>query len=113
MWPLSTALKTRGEARTYAETNGFANSIAAEILATAGTELSQAAILLPNTCEVIIAMLAALKAHKAYVPLDANFFKDRLKIMLETAEPVVSLTDDQHMEFAEELAGKRARIINI
>lgn len=111
--PLSTALKTRGEARTYAETNGFANSIAAEILATAGTELAQAAILLPNTCEVIIAMLAALKAHKAYVPLDVNFPKDRLKIMLEDAAPAVLLTDDQHMGFAEELAGKRARIINI
>ena len=111
--PLSTALKTRDESRTYAETNGFANSIAAEILATAGTELAQAAILLPNTCEFIIAMLAALKAHKAYVPLDVNFPKDRLKIMLEDAEPVVLLTDDPHMAMAGEFAGRQARIINI
>jgi sugar O-acyltransferase (sialic acid O-acetyltransferase NeuD family) len=111
--PRSIALKTQVEAHTYVETNGFANSIAAEILSTVGTGLAQAAILLPNTSESILAMMASLKAHKAYVPLDVNFPKDRLKVMLEDAEPAVLLTDAPHMGMAEELAGNRARIINI
>jgi len=110
--PRNIALKTRDTALTYAEANGIANSVAMEILSASGKELAQAAILLPNSNETIIAILASLKAHKAYVPLDPNFPKERLRMMLEDAEPVVLLTDDPHMRLAEELAGKRVRIIN-
>jgi sugar O-acyltransferase (sialic acid O-acetyltransferase NeuD family) len=110
--PGNIALKTRETALTYAEINGFANSMAAEILSASDKEMAQAALLLPNAPQVIVAILAALKAHKAYVPLDPNFPKDRLRIMVEDAEPVVLITDDAHMGLAEELAGKRARIIN-
>jgi amino acid adenylation domain-containing protein len=110
--PTNIVLRTRDVAYTYTQANGFANSIAAEILSVAGQGLAQAAILQPNTPEVIISLLAALKAHKAYVPLDPNFPKERLRIMLEDAEPTVLLTDDQHMGLAEELAGNRVRIIN-
>jgi sugar O-acyltransferase (sialic acid O-acetyltransferase NeuD family) len=110
--PGNIALKTRDTALTYAEANGFANSMAMEILSASGKELAQAAILLPNSPQTIIALLASLKAHKSYVPLDPNFPKDRLRMMLEDAEPVVLLTDGPHMRLAEELAGKRARIIN-
>ncbi len=56
--------------------------------------------------------MASLKAHKAYVPLDPNFPKERLRIMLEDAQPAVLLTDDRHMGLAEELAGEQVRIIN-
>jgi amino acid adenylation domain-containing protein len=110
--PAHIALRTWDVAHTYAQANGFANSIAGEILSASGKGLAQAALLLPNTPEVILAILASLKAHKAYVPLDPNFPKDRLRIMLEDAEPTVLLTDDQHMGLAEELAGTQVRIIN-
>jgi amino acid adenylation domain-containing protein len=112
LYPDNVALKTRHVSCTYSQTNGFANSLAAEILSASGSELGQAAILQPNAPEIIISILASLKAHKAYVPLDPNFPKDRLRIMLEDAEPVVLITDDQHMELAEELAGKQMRIVN-
>jgi non-ribosomal peptide synthetase component F len=112
LYPRNIALKTRDTALTYAEANGFANSIAMEILSVSGKELAQAAILLPNSPQTVIAILASLKAHKTYVPLDPNFPKERLRVMVEDAEPVVLLTDDAHMRLAEELAGKRARIIN-
>jgi len=111
-YPGKAALKTRDITCTYAEMNGFANSIAAEILSAGGTELAQAAILQPNTPEIILSILASLKAHKAYVPLDPHFPKERLRGMLEDADPVVILTDDQHMGLAEELAGRRVRIVN-
>lgn len=110
--PRNIALRARDVSHTYAQANGFANSIAAEVLSIAGTGLAQAAILLPNTPEVILSILASLKAHKAYVPLDPNFPKERLRIMLEDAEPTVLLTDDRYMGLAEELAGKRVRIVN-
>ena len=66
------ALKSRDIALTYSETNGFANSVAEKILSVCGKKLDQAALLLPNTAETVISMLASLKAHKAYVPLDHN-----------------------------------------
>lgn len=110
--PEAIALKTRNAAHTYAEMNGLANSLAAEILSACGQELAQTALLLPNTPELILAILASLKAHKAYVPLDRNFPQERLRIMLDDADPAVLLTDDQHMGLAEELAGNRVRIIN-
>lgn len=112
LYPQKVALKTRDTAYTYAETNGFANSIAEAILSASGTELGQVAILQPNTPEIIISILAALKAHKAYVPLDPGFPQERLKMMLEDAEPVVLLTEDKYVGLAEELAGRRVRIIN-
>jgi len=107
------ALKTRDFALTYSEINGLANSLAEEILSVRGKQLEQAAILLPNSTETIISMLACLKAHKAYVPLDHNFPKERLQAMLGHAEAAILLTDDQHLRLAEELCGTRVPIINI
>jgi sugar O-acyltransferase (sialic acid O-acetyltransferase NeuD family) len=106
------ALKARDIALTYSETNGFANSLAEEILSVRGKELGQAAILLPNTTEMVISILASLKAHKAYVPLDHSFPRERLQDMLEHADAAVLLTDDQHLRLAEELCGTRVPIIN-
>ena len=94
------ALKTRDIALTYSETNGYANSLAQEILSVLGRELGQAAILLPNTTEMVISLLAALKAHKTYVPLDYSFPKERLQVMLDDAEASILLTDDQHLPLA-------------
>jgi sugar O-acyltransferase (sialic acid O-acetyltransferase NeuD family) len=112
LYPANVALKTPDAILTYAETNGLANSIAAEMLATCGKKLAQAAILLPNTTEMIIAILAALKAHKAYVPLDPNYPQERLKTMLKDSEASILLTDEEHIELARELAGKGLRILN-
>ena len=112
LYPNRVALRTRDATYTYAEMNVIANSIATEILSLVGNDLAQAVILQPNTPELIISLLACLKAHKAYVPLDPSFPKQRLQMMLEDAEPRVLLTDAQHFALAEELAGRRVRIIN-
>ncbi|MEO8368109.1 MAG: NeuD/PglB/VioB family sugar acetyltransferase [Candidatus Solibacter sp.] len=112
LYPGRDALVAKDARYTYAEMNAAANSVAAEILSVAGTELAQAAILQPNTPELIVSILASLKARKAYVPLDPGFPKQRLRDMLEDAQPTVLLTDEKHMGLAGELAGKDVRIIN-
>jgi sugar O-acyltransferase (sialic acid O-acetyltransferase NeuD family) len=113
LYPANIALKTKEVEYTYRELNGHANSIADAILRKCGKNLAQAAILLPNTSEMIIAILGALKAHKAYVPLDRNFPMERLRTMFADAESSVLLTDDAHHSLAEELAGGSTSIINI
>jgi amino acid adenylation domain-containing protein len=110
--PQNTAFRTAGTALTYTQANGYANSIAEKILSVSGTELGQVAILLPNTPDIVIHILAALKAHKAYVPLDPSFPPARLKIMSEDAEPRVLLTDSHHMELARELAGGQTCVLD-
>jgi sugar O-acyltransferase (sialic acid O-acetyltransferase NeuD family) len=106
------ALRSPEAAYTYAEVNGFANSIAQEILSAAGTGLAQAAILQPNTPEIILSILASLKARKAYVPLDPKLPKRRLQAIVDDVEPVVLLADEQHLALAEQLGKRRVRIIN-
>jgi non-ribosomal peptide synthetase component F len=61
---------------------------------------------------MIVGMLGAMKAHKAYVPLDRNYPVERLRAMFEDSQPSVLLTDDSHQALAEELAGNRVPIIN-
>jgi len=113
LYPESIALRSRDAAYTYTEVNGFANLIAERILAESGTELNRVGLLLPNTAEMILSLLASLKARKTYVPLDPAFPKERLRVMLEDAEPIVLLTDEPRMELARELAGSGTRIVNI
>ncbi len=112
LYPSATSLKSGSLTYSYTELNGLANSVAHAIIAKCGTGLAQAALLLPNTPEMIFGMLGALKAHKAYVPLDRNYPLERLRAMFEDAEPSVLLTDDSHYDLAEELARKRVPIIN-
>jgi sugar O-acyltransferase (sialic acid O-acetyltransferase NeuD family) len=113
MYPTNVALKTRTAAYRYAEMNGIANAIASEILSRMGAELAQAAIVQSKSPELVISILAALKAHKAYVPLDPKFPKERLNDMMQESEAAIVLTDDQNLPLADELASKRAQLINI
>ena len=63
------AIEEHGLSTTYLELEGLSNALADRILSAAGKDLTQVAILLPNSTPTIVAMLAALKARKAYVPL--------------------------------------------
>jgi sugar O-acyltransferase (sialic acid O-acetyltransferase NeuD family) len=113
LYPAKIALKTEDVEYTYSQMNGHANSVAEAILKLCGRNLSQAVLLLPNTPEMIIGMLGALKAHKAYVPLDRNFPMDRLRTMFADADPSVILTDDAHQALAEGIGQDKVPIINI
>ncbi len=113
LYPDRPALRTPSITYTYAVMNARANAIARSILAVSGDELAQAALLLPNSPEVIISILGTLKAHKCYVPLDPNFPQDRLRIMFEDAEPSVLITDDEHLPLAAKLVSAGTPIVNI
>jgi sugar O-acyltransferase (sialic acid O-acetyltransferase NeuD family) len=93
--------------------NGAANALAVKILSASGTALGQAGLLLPNNPQLIVAMLASLKAHKAYVPLDCNFPQERLRTMLDEVQPCVLITDDEHLTLARNLAANHLRILNM
>ncbi len=56
------------------------------------------AICVERGFEMIVALLAVLKAGGAYVPLDPAYPIDRLRFMLEDAQPVALLTQSQLAE---------------
>ncbi|HEX2252380.1 MAG TPA: amino acid adenylation domain-containing protein [Thermoanaerobaculia bacterium] len=60
--------------------------------------------------EVLVALLAVLKAGACYLPLDASYPRERLEWMLEDARPEVLLTVER---LAEGLAAGDARVLRL
>ncbi|HEX7333075.1 MAG TPA: amino acid adenylation domain-containing protein [Pyrinomonadaceae bacterium] len=90
--PDRVALTFEGTSLTYRELNEHANRLA-HYLRTQGVGVeSRVGILLERSPEMVISLLATLKASAAYVPLDPAYPKDRLIFMLEDAQVPVLLT---------------------
>ncbi|MFE9097118.1 amino acid adenylation domain-containing protein [Streptomyces sp. NPDC007264] len=78
---------------TYAELNAQANRLAGHLAARGVGPGTLAAVALPRSVRLIVALLAVLKAGGAYLPLDPGYPADRLGHMLDDADPVCVVTD--------------------
>jgi non-ribosomal peptide synthetase-like protein len=89
---------------TYPELDARANRLA-RFLARSGVRPGdRVGLLLDQPVDGYVSMLAVLKAHAAYVPLDAGFPADRLAYMVEDAAVTLVLTHSWLAERAESLA---------
>ena len=79
---------------TYAELNQRANGLALEIIGMGVGPKTLTAIFLDRSIEMVIALLATLKAGSAYVPLDPEFPDKRLAMMFEDSQPKVVITSE-------------------
>jgi amino acid adenylation domain-containing protein len=78
--------------------NSLANQLARH-LQTVGVEPEvRVAICMERSLEMIIGMLAVLKAGGAYLPLDPNYPVARLNFMLEDSQAPVLLTEEKFVE---------------
>ncbi|XIG26164.1 condensation domain-containing protein [Lysobacter enzymogenes] len=77
---------------SYAELNTRANRLARRLIAHGAGPESIVAIALPRSAELVVALLAVLKAGAAYLPLDTDYPADRLAFMLDDARPVQLIT---------------------
>lgn len=78
---------------TYAELDQRSNQLAT-LLHRAGVQLeSMVAVCLPRTDDLIVGILAVLKAGGAFVPLDASYPADRIKHILGDAESRILLSN--------------------
>ena len=83
--PASVALSMEGREMTYSELNRAADSLAGRLQA-AGIEAGAVVgLCVERSMEMIVAMLAILKAGAAYLPLDIAYPQSRLAFMLEDA----------------------------
>ncbi|MBW8810161.1 MAG: amino acid adenylation domain-containing protein, partial [Lysobacter sp.] len=90
--PQAIAVVYEDQQLSYAELNARANRLARHLIAHGAGPESIVAIALPRSAELVVALLAVLKAGAAYLPLDTDYPADRLAFMLDDAQPVRLIT---------------------
>ncbi|MFE0443144.1 amino acid adenylation domain-containing protein [Streptomyces fungicidicus] len=91
--PESVALVANGREVTYRELDGRANRLARRLIALGVRREDRVAILQRRSVELVVSVLAVLKAGAAYVPLDPRSPSDRLARMVAVSDAVVLLSD--------------------
>jgi amino acid adenylation domain-containing protein len=90
--PDAIALVSEDSQLTFAELNARANQLAHYLISRGITPDTLVAVCLERSVEMIVALLAVLKAGAAYVPLDPQSPTDRLAVILDEAAPRLVLT---------------------
>jgi amino acid adenylation domain-containing protein len=90
--PDNMALVTDCESFTYGALNARANQLAHWLIEQGIRPDSRVAVSLPRSADLLIAMLATMKAGGVYVPLDPNYPDARLIHMLTDSAPDVLMT---------------------
>ena len=89
--PNATALVCRDETYTYLELNERANRLAHHLIDQGVGPERIVALALPRTADMVVAMLAVWKAGGVYLPIDPTLPADRIRFMIEDANPVLVL----------------------
>jgi amino acid adenylation domain-containing protein len=90
--PEATALVFGNERLSYAELNGRTNRLAHHLRGLGVGPEALVGICAERSVEMVVAILAVLKAGGAYLPMDPAYPADRLGFMLEDAQVSVLLT---------------------
>lgn len=93
--PNAIALEHEGERLSYAELNLRSNLLAAELRQKGVGVETPVGIFVERSADMVIAVLATLKAGGYYIPLDPAFPKDRLTYMVSDAKIPVLLTQSR------------------
>ena len=83
---------------SYAQLNADANRLA-RILRQRGVTRGQlVGVCVDRSVELVVALLAVLKAGAAYIPVDLNFPEDRIRRMFEVADPLLLITSSRPVD---------------
>jgi amino acid adenylation domain-containing protein/non-ribosomal peptide synthase protein (TIGR01720 family) len=104
--PNRMAVVCRGRRLTYAELNAQANQLARHLRQRGVGAGARVGLCVDRSVEMIVGILAILKAGAAYVPLNAEYPRARLAGQLEEIAAPVALTQESLMEKLPEFAGE-------
>ncbi|HEV7370001.1 non-ribosomal peptide synthetase, partial [Arenibaculum sp.] len=90
-----TALVFMGEGWTYGELNRAANQLAHFLIGRGVGPDDRVGLCMERSPEMVVGLLAILKAGAAYVPLDPAYPAERLAFMLSDAAPKLLLTQQR------------------
>jgi amino acid adenylation domain-containing protein len=93
--PEASALVFKEATLSYGELNAKANRLAHFLIGQGIGPETLVALALPRSIEMIVGLLAILKAGAAYLPLDPDYPEERLAFMLQDAQPACVLTTVQ------------------
>ncbi|MEV0414697.1 amino acid adenylation domain-containing protein [Streptomyces sp. NPDC050448] len=96
--PDEVAVVAEGASLTYREVNARADRLARELAGRGVGPESVVAVSLPRSADLVVALLAVLKAGGAYLPVDPKYPSHRLAAILEEARPRLVLTDSATVE---------------
>jgi pristinamycin I synthase 3 and 4 len=92
--PDTVAVENEGQQLKYGDLNRHANRLAHYLRALGVKPDTLVAICADRSLEMIVALLAVMKAGGAYLPLDPAYPEERLRFMLEDSRPAVLLTQN-------------------
>jgi amino acid adenylation domain-containing protein len=92
--PGATAVVCAGRELSYGELDERAGQLAAGLAAAGVVPGDRVALCMGRSADLIVAMLAVLKAGAAYVPLDPGYPAERLEFMLRDSAALLVITDD-------------------
>jgi amino acid adenylation domain-containing protein len=98
--PDAEAVRSDGRSLAYGELDRRANQLARRLRAIGVHSGSLVGLCMNRSVELVVAMLAVLKAGAAYVPLDPSFPQDRIDFMVEDAGLAAIVTE---LEMADRL----------
>ncbi|NEW77808.1 non-ribosomal peptide synthetase, partial [Streptomyces rhizosphaericus] len=90
--PDSVAVMFEGTSATYREVNSRANRLARRLIGLGVGPGQSVALALPRSVDLVVALLAILKAGAAYLPIDVEYPADRVGFMIEDGRPACVLT---------------------
>ncbi|MDL4774582.1 non-ribosomal peptide synthetase [Actinomadura xylanilytica] len=89
--PDALAVTFEGVSLSFGEVNARANRLARHLVERGVGPEQFVALCLPRSVDLVVGVLAVLKAGAAYVPVDPDYPVDRIAFMLDDARPVLTL----------------------
>jgi len=89
--PDSIALVFEGTSVSYARLHAMANRLARLLIERGAGPDRIVALVVPRSVELVVGLLAVLKAGAAYLPVDPGYPADRIGFMVSDADPVLVL----------------------
>ncbi|WP_335984397.1 amino acid adenylation domain-containing protein, partial [Streptomyces sp. CA2R106] len=107
--PAAPALTDGATTLTYGELNARANRLAHALIGRGAGPEQLVALALPRSADLVVAVLAVLKAGAAYVPVDPGYPAARIAYLLKDTRPALLVTTGQVPELPE--AGGLERLL--
>ncbi len=103
--PQNVAVVSQDKELTYDELNLRANQLAHKLRAQGVKAEKIVGILVERSVEMVIAILAVLRARGAYLPIDPDYPQERVKYILEDSGADILLTTFQKGKFLSSIGG--------
>ncbi|MFC4125877.1 non-ribosomal peptide synthase/polyketide synthase [Nocardia rhizosphaerae] len=91
--PDAVAVRAGSTSLTYGALDAWSNRLARRLVGAGVGPEALVAVALPRTPELVVALLAVLKAGGGYLPIDPNYPADRIEYLLDDARPLCAIAN--------------------